>query len=74
MRHDAQGIALVPEDRSVTGLTQSCGTSHHGIQHRLEVRRRARDDPQDLRSGCLLLQRFAQRWPEAFHLGLQICI
>ena len=34
--------------------------SRHGVQHRLNVRRRAGDDAQDFARRCLLLQRFLE--------------
>ena len=39
------------------GRAQTGGALGHGVEHRLEIGRRARDHPQDLGRGRLLLQR-----------------
>ena len=57
---DAHEVALDPEDDGVDGVAEARRALGHRVQHRLDVRRRARDDGQDLRRRRLLLQRLAE--------------
>ena len=57
-------LALPAEDGGVERLAEARGALRQGIEHRLDVRRRAADDPKDLAGRCLLLQRLA-------HLGVR---
>jgi hypothetical protein len=57
---EAQVISVEAEDARVVRSAEARGASDHRVEHGLEVRGRAADRPQDLRSGRLLLQRLAQ--------------
>ena len=48
---------VVPEQNTEPCLANACRVSEHGLRHRLQIVRRAGDDPQDLRGCALLLQR-----------------
>ena len=56
----------------IHGVADASGALGHRVEHRLEVGRRARNDPQDSGRRRLLLQRLGQRSRDAFDLGLQI--
>jgi hypothetical protein len=47
-------------DVRVVRATESGGVAGHGLKHRLQIGRRAGDDPQDLTRGRLLLERLGQ--------------
>ena len=63
MSHDQEPVAVPPEDIRVKSLAQASGTLGDGIEHRLHIGRRARNDPENLRGCRLLLQGLA-------HLGV----
>ena len=48
------------KDRRIRGRAEARCTLYHLVQHRLEIRRRRADDPQDLRHGALLFKGFGQ--------------
>ena len=58
--HPAQHVALDPEDEHVGRAAQLSRALGHRVQHRLDVRRRAGDDAQDLGGRRLLLERLGQ--------------
>ncbi|HET7525308.1 MAG TPA: hypothetical protein VFK10_05130 [Burkholderiaceae bacterium] len=60
VRHQAQPVGVGAADDRVRGVAQPCGALGHGLQHRLDVGRRARDDLEDLRGRRLLLARLAE--------------
>ena len=53
-------IIFDPLDKGIVGVAQPRGTLGDGVQHRLNVRRRAGDHAKDLARGGLLLQRFGE--------------
>jgi len=58
---DEQKLLAVPaEDGGVERLAQAGGALRDGVEHRLDVCRRAADDAQDLAGRRLLLQRFRE--------------
>ena len=62
-RHQAQVLPFETEDRRIRRSAHSGSVLGDGLHDRLEIGRRARDDPQDLGRGGLLLQRLR-------HLGM----
>ena len=54
---DVDQFPVEPEDRTEAGVAQPRGVLDDGVEDRLDVGRRARDDPQDLGRRRLLLQR-----------------
>jgi hypothetical protein len=50
-------FAFEAPDRGICSTAESRGTFGHDVHHRLEIRRRARDDAQDITRGGLLLER-----------------
>ena len=59
-RHCAERATIRAKDDGVLGVAESRGVLRNGVQHRLEVRRRTADNPEDLAGGGLLLQRLGQ--------------
>jgi len=57
---EAESIVVQPEDRGVRRLAQPSRALGHGVEHRLDVGRRAADDAQDLARRRLLLQRLGE--------------
>jgi hypothetical protein len=55
-----ESFTIAENDGSVPGITEPRRALGDGVQHWLEVRRRAADDPQDLGRPRLLLQRVGQ--------------
>ena len=55
-----QEVALSQQNGAVVGSTDQRGIGGDGIERRLEVRRGARDDSEDLGRGRLLLQRLSR--------------
>src|SRR5262249_2104673 len=55
-----KAVAKHPHDHSIICITQSSGSRRDRIEHRLNIRRRAGYDAQDLTSGSLLLQRLLE--------------
>jgi hypothetical protein len=53
-RDTAKCIVLRSKQRAEMGPAQVCGARQHGLEHRLQVARRAGDHAQDVR-GCRLL-------------------
>jgi len=72
MRDEDEPIALAAEDASIPCLAQTGGALCDSVEHRLNVRRRVRDDAQDLGGRRLLVARLTQRAPKCFDLGPQI--
>src|SRR5262249_60794809 len=60
MSHHSQHIAAREEDLAVNGLAQPGRAFENGVEYGLDVRRRARDDAQDLSSGGLLCEAVRQ--------------
>jgi hypothetical protein len=56
-RHQAQMLSVQTEDRRIRRPAHSGGALGDGLHDRLEIGRRARDHPQDLSRGGLLLER-----------------
>ena len=52
-----EDVALQAKDRGIRRAAESRGALRYDVHNRLEVSRRAGDDPQDLRRCRLLLQR-----------------
>src|SRR5215475_1392332 len=52
--------ALTQSQRHIINSTNPCGALDDGVEHRLDVRRRAADDAQHLRRCSLMLQGLAQ--------------
>src|SRR5215471_6296770 len=61
LRSQMKALAVVARDDGILAVAEPAGTPYDGVEDRLNVGGRARDDPQDLRGGCLLLQSLAQR-------------
>ena len=57
MRDKMDELAVEAEHGAVPRLAQPHRAPDDGVEHRLDVGRRARDDPQDLARGGLLLER-----------------
>ena len=55
-RHHAQVLTFEAEDHRICRPAHPGGALGDGIHHRLQIGRRAGDDPQDLRGGGLLLE------------------
>src|SRR5262245_22924962 len=55
MRDETQGAAVHLKNRRVESIAQASGTRRYLCEHVLQVHWRARDHPQDLRGGGLLL-------------------
>jgi hypothetical protein len=60
MRRQVDQIAVETENAGVARLAQPRGASRDGIEDRLDVRRRAADDAQNLTGGRLLVERLRQ--------------
>jgi hypothetical protein len=60
MGNRSQGLPVETEHGRIGGPAEARGTLDHGVQHRLETRRRGADDPEDLGRGRLLLERLGQ--------------
>src|SRR4030095_14613011 len=58
MGYQPQGVTIKAVDYSIRCLTQPRGAFSNSIEHRLDISRRAGDDPQYFARRCLLLQRF----------------
>jgi hypothetical protein len=56
----AQMVRFPHEDRNVRCLAETCRALGDGVEHRLDVAGRARDDAQDVARGGLLIERLAQ--------------
>src|SRR5215831_11787496 len=65
MRGEQQTITFPTEDGGVEGLAQASCALRYGIEHWLDVSRRARDDAQDLARRRLALQRVFRLVEEA---------
>jgi hypothetical protein len=59
-RGDERDVVLDAVDHRLGRPAQSRRVLHEGVQHRLEIKRRAADDLQDLGGGGLLLQCLTQ--------------
>src|SRR5262249_61751706 len=57
---DAKIIALVQHQRPTGGFAKTSRVLQHGLEHRLQLARRTRNDLKYLSGGRLLLQRLAQ--------------
>src|SRR5216684_6807316 len=62
-RSGAEAIALAEVKRTELGLADASGVLQHGLEHGLQLSRRAADDLQHISGGGLLLEGFAQ-FPE----------
>src|SRR5262245_17588173 len=60
MRRQSEFVTLNEPNQCVIGPAHLSGTFGYRIQYRLDVRRRAGDDPKDCTSRRLLLQRFLE--------------
>ncbi len=56
MRHEVEELTVEPVDKAELGLAEPRRTLGNHVKHRLDVGRRATDDPQHLRGRRLLLQ------------------
>src|SRR5262249_16584482 len=59
-RGDTRSISIIQLQYAELSTAQPGCILQHGFEYRLELTGRGRDDTQDLRSGCLLLQSPAQ--------------
>ena len=50
-----EGVTIPTVDISELGVADAYGLLQHGLEHRLQIARRATDDLKHLRGGCLLL-------------------
>src|SRR5262245_11213313 len=55
-----EAVTINAEDDSIRCATNTCGVLRNYIQHRLDVRRRAGDDAENLTCGSLLFQRLLE--------------
>jgi hypothetical protein len=60
MGDEKEAVAVSAEDAGGLRLAQAGGALRHRVEHRLDVRRRARDDSEDLARRCLLRQGLGQ--------------
>ena len=63
MRHRANATALAQEHLAKLGLADRDGMLQHGLEHRLQLARRAANDTEDLGCRSLLLQRLSSLPP-----------
>jgi hypothetical protein len=70
----SENFAIDAVDYGVVGATHPRCVLRHRIQDRLQVGRRAGNDPQDLAGDGLLLQGFLQAGSEMVVLLLQACL
>jgi hypothetical protein len=68
-RDERKRLTFQAKNRGIGRAAESSGTLRHDVHHRLEVGRRAGDDPQDLRGGGLLLERLGQLAVPGFQFG-----
>src|SRR5262249_3572664 len=61
LRSQMKALAVVARDDGILAVAEPAGTPYNGVEDRLNVGGRARDDPQDLRGRCILYTRLAQR-------------
>ncbi len=71
MTDEVHEVALVTPDSAVERAAEPYRVADDGVEHRLRVGRRARDDPQDLAGRRLLLERLGQRAVARLQLGEQ---
>ena len=57
---ETESVTVQVEDGRVERLAQAGGALHHGIEYRLDVRRRAGDDAEDRAGRRLLRERGCQ--------------
>ena len=57
MRHKVEKLAVKPVHKAELGFAESRRALGNHVEHRLDISRRATDDPQHLRGCRLLLQR-----------------
>src|SRR4051812_25233431 len=62
--------AFIPKQHSKLGAASARRVVQHGLEHRLQVARRAADDTQDLRCGFLSVQRLVALKGELCDIGL----
>jgi hypothetical protein len=60
MSDELEDVALQAKDRGIGRATESRGTLDHDLHHRLQIGRRARENPQDLGCRRLLFERLTQ--------------
>ena len=70
--HQSQAVPVNSEDTRVSRAADPRGVLGDHVHDRLEIRRRARDDPQDVARRRLLLERLGSLSSEPFDLTLQI--
>jgi len=56
----AEGVRFAEIQRAELGVTGAHGIFQHGLEHRLQLARRARNDAQHFRGSGLLFQRLAK--------------
>src|SRR5262249_39155821 len=66
--HGPETVARAEVERSEFGLADAHRVPQHGLEHSVQLTRRAADDLQDLRGCSLLLQRFGQLARARLHL------
>src|SRR4029077_13846551 len=67
-------ITFNPTDYRVRCVTQTCRAFRHGIQHRLDVCRRAGDNAKNLARRRLLLQRLSELLEQPHVLDCNYCL
>jgi hypothetical protein len=63
MRHKVEELAVEPVHEAELGLAEPRRALGNHVEHRLDIGRRATDDPQHLRGRRLLLQRLVALAP-----------
>ena len=58
--NNLEKLAIIPADMTMLGPDEPDGICDHRVEHRLEIRGRACNDPQNLARGSLLFQRFGK--------------
>ena len=74
LSNQGKDIAVNAADKSIVCTTQPSSIFRHGIQHLLNIRRRAGNDTQDFTGGRLLLQRFGEFLKQAHVLDCDNCL
>ena len=67
-RHDMKCLSIIQVQGAELGTTEPSCVRKQGLEHRLQLTRRARDDTEDLRGCRLLLQRFGKFARARLHL------
>jgi hypothetical protein len=74
MSDAAERVPVDKENGGIEGIAEPRRALGHGGQYRLDVGRRARDHPQNLRRRRLLFPRLAKLTLQTTNLGLQVYV